>query len=73
MVAEQGLYILLHTNVYSHVSHIQASALVPGGKDRQSQELTEEFTSIRERNKLSRIAILPTLYQAVYGGSDGVF
>ena len=35
----------------SHVPHIQASALVPGGKDRQSQELAEEFINIRESNK----------------------
>ena len=38
MVAEQGLYILQHTNVYSHVSHIQASTLGPGDNDRQRQE-----------------------------------
>ena len=81
MVAEQGLYILLHTNVYSHVSHIQASALVPGGKDRQSQELAEEFINIRERNKLSRKATTNSIssslwwirwfYTGVRKGSDG--
>ena len=43
MVAEQGLYILQHTNVYYHVSHIQASALGPGDNDRQRQDQVEEL------------------------------
>ena len=43
MVAEQGLYILQHTNVYFHVSHIQASTLGPGDNDRQRQDQVEEL------------------------------
>ncbi len=43
MVAEQGLYILLHTSVYSHVSHIQASTLGPGDNYQQRQDQVEEL------------------------------
>ena len=42
MVAEQGLYILLHTFVYSHVSHKQHSTPAPGTNNRQRQDQVEE-------------------------------
>ena len=50
----------------SHVPHIQASALVPGGNDRQSQELAEEFINIRESNKLSRKATINSISSSIW-------